>query len=401
MPLLSIIRFITTLISLIIIGFVVYLLWTWAQGEVVREADGDLVRIREDWRLWTAIALSAFSLFGKFILVPLLAKPDKGEKSREDRGAGQVVEGANGAKIYVEDLGSRDLPAVIFTHGWAMDSTIWHYAKRDLADEFRIIVWDLPGLGKSSGDISLENFAQNLGAIVKTCGAKQVALVGHSIGGMTIQTLARDDPGLFNSTIAGAVLVNTTYTNPLRTMILSGLVQALRRPVLEPVMRLTILLQPLAWLSAWQSYLSGTAHLANRFGFGKYVTRSQLEHVTLLSTKNPPGNIQRGNLAMFDWDATGALAKLEVPVLVLAGNGDIVTKSEASTDIAAQSHNAQLEKIDGVNHMGLMERSDLYNASIRDFLRAVFAKGQIGTAGSDQPIPLAQKADNNGSAPEL
>jgi pimeloyl-ACP methyl ester carboxylesterase len=372
MPLLSILRFIATLISLVILAFLAYLLWTWAEGDLVRNTDGNLVRVREDWRLWTALALAAFSLLGKFVLVPLLARPDAGERSFEDRGNGRLIPGANGSQIYVEDLGPKGGPAIIFTHGWAMDSTIWHYAKKDLAKDFRVIVWDLPGLGQSKGDISLKNFAQNLAALVEYSGDQRVALVGHSIGGMTIQTLARDNPAFFNTRVAGVVLVNTTYTNPLKTIILSKLLLALRKPLIEPIMRLTIMLQPLAWLSAWQSYLSGMSHLANRFGFGKYVTRSQLEHVTLLSTKNPPGNIQRGNLAMFDWDATGALGNTAVPVLVLAGEKDIVTKLEASTVIASEAR-ARLEVIEGVNHMGLMEQSGVYNSSIGAFLKSAFA----------------------------
>lgn len=373
MPLLSIIRFLTTLISLIILAVVAYLLWTWWEGSLVREADGDLVRVRENWPLWTAIALGAFSFLGKAVLLPLLARPDKGEKSVEDRSGGRVLDGANGSKIYIEDKGATTLPAVILTHGWAMDSTIWHYAKKDLAGKYRLIVWDLPGLGQSKGEISLENFAQNLARLVEYSGNDRVGLVGHSIGGMTIQTLARDNRAFFESRVAGVVLVNTTYTNPLKTIILPRLLQALRMPVLEPVMRLTILLQPLAWLSTWQSYLSGMSHVANRFGFGKYVTRSQLEHVTLLSTKNPPGNIQRGNLAMFRWDATDALQNTGVPVLVLAGELDIVTKPEASTTIAGEAR-APLQVIEGVNHMGMLEQSGVYNGAIASFLDEAFTK---------------------------
>jgi pimeloyl-ACP methyl ester carboxylesterase len=186
---------------------------------------------------------------------------------------------------------------------------------------------------------------------------------------MTIQTLARDNPEFFRSRVAGAVLLNTTYTNPLKTMILSGFMQAIRRPLLEPVMRLVILLQPLAWLSTWQSYLSGMSHVANRFGFGKYVTRSQLEHTTLLTTRNPPGNIQRGNLAMFRWDATGALAKTGVPILVIGGEVDIVTKPEASAQLVSMTPNADLATVEGVNHMGFLERSPDYVDRISAFVQ--------------------------------
>jgi pimeloyl-ACP methyl ester carboxylesterase len=367
MPLLTIVRFLTSLLSLAIVGLVIYLGWTWYEGDLVQQADGELVRVREDWRLWLALALTAFSLLGKLVIVPLIARADTGEPSKEDRGAGQVIELQTGARLYVEELGNPAGQTLIFTHGWAMDSTTWHYAKQDLGKQFRLVVWDLPGEGQSTGEISLESFAANLGALTQRFGPGKVVLVGHSIGGMTIQTLARDNPALFREHVAGVVLINTTYTNPLKTMILPRLAQAIRWPLLEPIMRLTILLQPLAWLSAWQSYLSGMAHLGNRLGFGKYVTRSQLNHVTLLSTKNPPGNVQKGNLAMFRWDATGALGKTGVPVLLLAGAADIVTKPDASQDLSRQAPSSALQVIEGAGHMGMMERADQYNAAIAAF----------------------------------
>jgi len=384
MPLLSLVRLLSTLLSLGLLVLMAYFAWTWYDGKLIRQADGDIVRVREDWRLWLTLALFAWSFLGKFLFVPLLARPDRGERSREDRGTGQKIATANGSEVYVEVLGRPDQPTLILTHGWAMDSTIWHYAKLALAKNFRIIVWDLPGLGQSKGPISLENFAASLGSIMQWSGTGKVVLVGHSIGGMTIQTLARDQPALFADRVAGVVLLNTTYTNPLKTMILPRLMQAIRWPLLEPVMRLTIVIEPLAWLGAWQSYLSGMAHLANRIGFGKYVTRSQLHHVTLLATKNRPANIQKGNLAMFRWDATGALGKTGVETLLLAGELDIVTKPEASAEIARQAPRASLRLIDGVNHMGMLERADLYNAEIGRFASTMFGgAAPLHSGGSD------------------
>ncbi|NGP17205.1 alpha/beta fold hydrolase [Devosia aurantiaca] len=371
MPLIAIIRFFTTVISLIILGVMIYLAWSWYDGDLVREPDGDLVRLREDWRLYWALGLAAFSFLGKLVVAPLLARPDRGEKSKADRGAGQTIAGPNGSTLYVEDPGLRSGPTVILTHGWSMDSTIWHYAKRDLGRRFRVIVWDLPGLGLSKGPVSLENFAASLASVIAWSGADKVVLAGHSIGGMTIQTLARDNPTLFRERVAGVALLNTTFTNPLRTMILPRFMQAIRWPLLEPMFRLTILLHPLAWLSAWQSYLSGMTHLANRVGFGKYVTRSQLNHVSLLSTRNPQGEIAKGNLAMFRWDATAALAKVGVPVLLVAGEMDIVTKPSASVEIAAQAGSAAIRHIEGANHMGMLECAAQYNAALAAFVSEV------------------------------
>jgi pimeloyl-ACP methyl ester carboxylesterase len=154
-------------------------------------------------------------------------------------------------------------------------------------------------------------------------------------------------------------------------MVFSRLFQALRQPLLEPLLHLTIWLQPVAWLSAWQSYLSGSAHLANRFGFGRFVTRSQLEHTTLLATRNAPAVQARGNLAMFRWDATGALEGLQTPVLMIGGEVDIITKLEASREIARSAPEARLQMVDGVNHMGFLERANLYTAAIESFAESV------------------------------
>lgn len=368
MPLLSIIRFFTIVLSLVLLGAAGYLLWSWYQGDLVRDAAGDLQRVREDWRLWTGGALLAWSFLGRSVVPLLLAKADI-RRTRAERAEGQMIASSTGSTLYVEQHGPVGAPPIIFTHGWGMDSTFWNYAKQDLGDRFRLVLWDLPGLGKSKAGkdaVRLEAFAADLATLVEVTGRQPAVLVGHSIGGMTIQTLIRDNPQL-QARLAGLVLLNTTHTNPLKTMVLSGLARALQRPVLEPVMKLIIALQPLVWLSKWQSYLSGSAHLAHRLGFGKFVTRSQLEHATLLSTRNPPGVLARGDLAMFHWDASEALARLRIPLLVIGGDKDIVTKLEANRTIAGESDMARLHVVEGVNHMGPMERADLYNQLIGDF----------------------------------
>jgi pimeloyl-ACP methyl ester carboxylesterase len=370
MGILSISRLFTTLLSLAILASAAYFLWSWYSGDLVQDAAGRLYRQRDDWRLWLGLGLAAWSFLGRFVVLALAARGDR-RATWPERGQGQMVPSPTGSSLYVEMHGPVNGAPVIFTHGWGMDSTFWRYAREDLAQRFRLILWDLPGLGKSkpSGKdaISLEAFAADLATLVDLAGRQRPVLVGHSIGGMIIQTVLRDHPQLHRR-LAGVVLLNTTYTNPLRTMILSRTLRALQRPVLEPGSRLTIGLQPLVWLSKWQSYLSGSAHLAHRLGFGKFVTRSQLEHTTLLATRNSPAVQARGDLAMFHWDATGALGGSPVPVLVIGGDMDIITKAEASRVIADEAGQATLRIVPGVNHMGPLERADLYDQLIADFV---------------------------------
>lgn len=368
MLILGILRFFATLLSLAMLALAAYLLWSWQDGFLIRDAAGALHREREAWRLWSGLGLLAWSFLGRYILPLLLAKGDA-RPTKAVRGQGRMVTSPTGSSLYVEQHGPLGAPPIIFTHGWGMDSTFWSYARQDLGDRFRLVLWDLPGLGRSKAGkdaVNLDAFAADLATLIDGCGGQKAVLVGHSIGGITIQTLIRDNPSL-QSRIAGVVLLNTTYTNPLTTMILGGLLQSLQRPVLEPAMKLAIALHPLMWLCKWQSYLSGAAHVAQRFGYGKFVTRSQLEHTTLLATRNPPAVLARGDLAMFHWDATGALAKLRRPALVVGGDKDIVTKLEASRVIADESDLISLQVIEGVNHMGPLERADIYNRLVADF----------------------------------
>ena len=367
MPLIPVVRLLLGWLSLAILALAAYLLFSWFQGAPVRDVHGVVVRAREDWRLWTSLGLLAWSVAGRWVVTPLLARPDT-EATRPDRSHGQMIAGFDGSELYVEHHGPATRPAMILTHGWGLDSTIWSYARRDLGQRFRLILWDLPGLGRSklNGPLTLEVLAETLRAVLALAD-RPVILVGHSIGGMTIQTLARNHPDLFGRAVSGVVLINTTHTNPLRTMILSKLMRALRAPVLEPVMRLAGWLQPLAWAGAWQGYLSGAAHLANRLGFGPHVTHSQLDHTTLLATRNPPGVLGRGNLAMFRWDAGAGPSNLGVPTLVLGGDVDIVTKIEASREIAAAAPYARFEAFQAANHMGFLERAEIYNAAIARF----------------------------------
>lgn len=375
MVILSIARFIAAIISALILVAAGYLLWSWYDGALIRDAAGELVRVRDDWRLWTGAALLAWSFLGRLVLPLVLAKGG-GRPSEPKHGQGIVRPGATGSSLYVEELGPSDAPVLLFTHGWGMDSTFWDYARKDLAGRFRLVLWDLPGLGRSKpphgAEIALPNFAADLRGLVEALD-RPVVLIGHSIGGMTIQTLARDHPEAMRR-VAGIVLLNTTFTNPLKTMVLSRALTAMQKPLLEPAMRLTIWLSPLVWLSKWQSYLSGSTHAAMRAGFGKFVTRSQLNHSALLSTRASPAIEARGDLAMLHWDAVGALSGLETPLLVIGGDRDIVTKLEASQIIASESPSSLLRVVSDVNHMGPMERADLYNEAIADFALSLGAR---------------------------
>lgn len=377
MPIVTFPRLILQLLSWLVLALAIYLIWQWIDGFTYRDVDGNLQETRGfTWQLVTGLALLAWSFGGRFVVLMLL--PVGKNEPRVVRGASETVLAPDGAKIHVESVGEHGAPTLILTHGWGLNATAWWYARQDLAKRFRIITWDLPGLGRSGqpadGKYSIDRFAEALGAVVEWSGERQVVLVGHSIGGMTTQTLWRARPDL-RERVAGMVLVDTTHLNPLNTMILSKLWLALQRPLIEPMCWLTVAIFPLAWLSAWHSYLNGTSHLIMRLtGFGRRATRGQVELTARLSAKGSPAVQAKGNLAMFHWRVTDDLPTITAPVLVLAGDKDIVTLPQASDQITGAIPHAERATLVGGGHMAFMECADACNDAIARFAASAFEK---------------------------
>ena len=218
MTFLTLLQRILALLSLSILAAAGYFLWTWWDAhEFARDGlfDADA---RENWRLYLGAGLLAWSILGAAPVRFLLGR-SSGEGGRLRRGQGAHAEASDGSRIYVESDGPADAPVLVFTHGWGMDSTTWIDARRHLGQRFRLIVWDLPGLGRSKGPkdgrYSLDRFSDALATVIDLAGRRQVILVGHSIGGMIIQTLARNQPGRMGTQVVGVVLENTTFTDPL------------------------------------------------------------------------------------------------------------------------------------------------------------------------------------------
>ena len=358
------------LASLAILTVAAWLLWRWYDAWHVAETLG--LSGPSNAHLWWGAGLMAFSLLGRFPILMLLGRAEAGAPAR--RAEASEVAGADGSVLHVEQEGAAQGPILLFTHGWGLSSRVWAEARADLGARFGLVFWDLAGLGRSeqaTAGYSLDGFAEDLHAVIDSLPDRPVILVGHSIGGMTVQTFCARHPELLGRRVAAIVLENTTHTNPLATMIFSRVFKPLQ-PVIELACKLDTILSPALWVMNWQAYLSGSTHLAARLaGFGTRPTREQLDRTARLITKNSPAVQAKGNLAMLRWSVTDRLPRIDVPALVLVGGRDLITKDHAGEAIAAALPQARLVRIEDAGHMGPVERSAFYNEQIGDFAEFV------------------------------
>lgn len=363
-PVLMLLWWIIGLLSLALLGGGGYLIYAWYTGIVVGTA-----------YLVGGVLMVALSLLGRPLVLLLVGRPDADEPRMTREGRQQRVQAPDGTELHVEFYGPEDAPTIVMTHGWGMNSTVWHYAKRDLAKRFRLIVWDLPGLGESSEptdkDYKLEKLAEYLSVVVGLAGDHPVVLLGHSIGGMITQTFCRLFPGQLGRRVVGLILVHTTYTDPAKTTFLKRLLHALEKPVLVPLMYITIVLSPVVKLMNWLSYWNGSLHLVNAFtGFGSRPTRGQLEFTTLYQPISSPAVQARGDLAMFGFDEIRTLPTISVPTLVIAAHRDRLTIPEASVYLHEHIPASDLETLKPAGHSGFLEQHERFAELVSGFVEA-------------------------------
>jgi pimeloyl-ACP methyl ester carboxylesterase len=248
--------------------------------------------------------------------------------------------------------------------------------KKHLSDRFRVIVWDLPGLGQTEqpkDDIdSLDQMAADLHQVLSIAEGKPVVLVGHSIGGMTNITFAKQFPEALGSQVKGIVQIDTTYTNPVKTTSNRRFNLALQKPVGEPILHLMILFSPIVRIVNWISYQEGILYLKNASSsFAGSETRGQVDLVSRTQAQSSPGVVARGTLAMFHWDGTTVLPQVNVPVLILVGKQDTTTPPSASATMERSIPGAQMQVIDPSSHYALLEKNQVVNDAIAQFAAVV------------------------------
>ena len=120
-------------------------------------------------------------------------------------GAGVQRLTVNGLSLAVEVRG--DGPAVLFVHGYPFDHTMWTHQLAALEGWCRIAP-DLRGMGQSDAPdlgYSMETYAADLAELLDLLGAREVVLVGLSMGGYVAFEFLRR----WRERVRGLVLIDT------------------------------------------------------------------------------------------------------------------------------------------------------------------------------------------------
>ncbi|MBV9850015.1 MAG: alpha/beta hydrolase [Armatimonadetes bacterium] len=308
-----------------------------------------------------------------------IAAPDDPRPLIPDRRG--IALGPGGVRLEWEQFGPDDAPALLLSHGWSLTHDTWYYQKIALSDEYRVIVWDMRGTGRSSApanrDYSWEALVADLAAVFDATDAGRhpagCVLAGHSLGAMLLPLFARQYPDRMRR-VRGLALLAGTDRPLLESMRGREWLVPLRRLLWQPLARLMAACPLPFGLYDWLTWQTGAVHFALMFGrHNDRGTRGQNDLVARRCAEFSMRAAALGGLSCLDYHVRAALSEIAVPVLLLTGDRDPNMPPETQRAMAALLPDAELVLLPGCGHLNLLECHAEVNARLHAFARRCLA----------------------------
>ena len=265
----------------------------------------------------------------------------------------------DGTQIFYKEWGAGS--PVVFSHGWPLNADAWDPQLVFMASNgFRAIAHDRRGHGRSGqpwDGNTMDDYADDLAAVIDSLDLRDVVLVGHSTGGgEVVRYVARHGTARVSKLVLlGAIppLMLQTPENPDGTPI--DTFDAMRARVL-------------ADRSQLYADLAAPFYGANRPGSD--VSQGVRDQFWLMG-------MQVGLKAAHDCirqfsetDFHDDLARIDVPTLIIHGDDDQIVPIDASARPAAQIvRGAELDVYPGASHGLFATHTEQFNADLLDFVK--------------------------------
>jgi pimeloyl-ACP methyl ester carboxylesterase len=276
-----------------------------------------------------------------------------------------VVTTPDGVDLAVREIGPEDARlTVVFAHGFCLRMGAFHFQRARLAEQWgtqvRMVFYDQRGHGQS-GESSPDSYTvTQLGADLETVLAVMaprgpVVLVGHSMGGMTVLSHARQFPQRYPTRIVGAALIASAAEGVSR----SPLGEILKNPALEGV-RFAVRHAPktVHRTRGAASSVIGPILRAASYGDEK-ISPSVVAFSEKMMHDTPIATLLEFLRALEVHDEAAALPTLaKVPTLIACGDRDLLTPMEYSQSMAAALPKSELVIVGGAGHLVQLEQPE-------------------------------------------
>ncbi|HEX4559092.1 MAG TPA: alpha/beta hydrolase [Mycobacterium sp.] len=287
---------------------------------------------------------------------------------RLDSDRSYVVTTPDGVPLAVREVGPVDAPVtMIFVHGFCLRMGAFYFQRTRLAEKWeprvRMVFYDQRGHGRSGEaepeTYTLTQLGQDLECVLKEVAPHGVmVLVGHSMGGMTVLSHARQYPEQYGRMIVGAALISSAAEGVTR----SPLGEILKNPAVE-ALRFTARSAPKLMHRGRNVSRSLIAPILRAASFGDLQVSRSLDAFSQRMMNGTPIATLVGFLRALEVhdETAGLWTLLRIPTLIACGDHDLITPDEYSRKMAASLPQSELVIVTGASHLALLDKPDAIN----------------------------------------
>lgn len=271
-------------------------------------------------------------------------------------------------------------PTVVLSHGYTLDHRSWVYQRHALTDAgYRVVVWDQRGHGRSGfGDhrrYTIDQLGEDLHRVVEVAApGGSIALVGHSMGAMTVMAYAGTHPDQVTGRVSAVALLSTSAAGLDRVR--WGLGERLGTLVNRVGPVLTQRLAPrqdvLRALRRWTPGVDEISVMAP--SFGSRVPRDVSRLTADMIFESDLAVMSAFAPALRGHDKREALSVLSgVPTLIVVGDRDVLTAPLHSSELAELLPHAQHVVISRGGHIIIIEHPEV----VTHYLLSLLSRGRL------------------------
>jgi sigma-B regulation protein RsbQ len=262
------------------------------------------------------------------------------------------------ARNNVREFGRGKQP-MLFAHGFGCDQNMWRFVTPAFADDYRIVVFDYVGSGKSDLSAydtkrygSLAGYAQDVLDVIHALDLRDVIFVGHSVSSMVGVLAANREPERFSQLILvgpSPRYINEApdYVGGFERRDIEGLLETMEKNYI-----------------GWANFLAPAVM--------KNPDRPELsEELEASFCSTDPVIARRFAEATFFSDNRVDLVAVQVPSLIMQCSDDMLAPPDVGDYLARTLPNSTLRVLEATGHCPHMSHPGETIGVIREYLSSV------------------------------
>ena len=268
-------------------------------------------------------------------------------------------------KLHHLDWGNHGKHPIVLVHGSRLHAHVWNDFSRRFSDRYHVIALDQRGHGDSGwaaqDGYQMENFYQDLRAVVEARGLSRFTLIGHSLGGRVSMLYAHRHPELLER----LVLVDITPGRP--AVVARGEISDDDRTApgefdsSEDALAHLKRLMPRAPAPLVEE---SVRHGLRRTDDGRYTWKYDPAFLS--------GRRSRANAV----DLWSAVASIPTPTLLQYGSHSNVVSPELAARMGETMPSCTVERIEGAGHGLFTDQPEAFAESVERFFAADVRSGK-------------------------